>query len=345
MRITPIEEIKPGMKLARAVYREEDGSVLLRPNIELKMNYIERIKELKYSHVYTLDPDESGEKIIADPVDEELRFRARGLLKKTVGLLETEEKVGLSRISALVAEMVEQVYSRTDIIYNMVDIRSRENYLYAHSVNVCVIALMIGASMSLNRMDMEKMGVGALLHDLGLLACGIPSAQGKEIPNCSGPEAVKQHPRAGYELLKQKTELNFLAAHVALQHHEREDGSGYPRGLSGKRIHRFAKIVAVADAFDTLTHRSFQKGLAPYQAIQDIKAARGKYDETVVENFLKVMAPYPIGSVLLLDNGDTVLVERVSRHECRVKVLAGTAQGSSYDLYQASKLKVVQFLN
>ncbi|HEX7712502.1 MAG TPA: HD domain-containing phosphohydrolase [Bacillota bacterium] len=345
MRITPIEEIKPGMKLARAVYREEDGSVLLRPNIELKSNYIERIKELKYSHVYTLNPDESGEEIIDDPVDEELRFRARGLLKKTVGMLKSEEKVSLSRISVLVAEMVEQVYRQTDIVYNMVDIRSRENYLYAHSVNVCVIALMIGASMSLNRMDMEKMGVGALLHDLGLLAGDTPSAQGKGSSHSGGPEAAKQHPRAGYELLKQKTELNFLAAHVALQHHEREDGSGYPRGLTGKRIHRFAKIVAVADAFDTLTHRSFQKGLAPYQAIQDIKADQGKYDEAVVDNFLKVMAPYPIGSVLLLDSGETVLVERVSRYECQVRVLAGGVQGTVYNLYQASKIKVVQFLN
>jgi HD-GYP domain-containing protein (c-di-GMP phosphodiesterase class II) len=344
MRIIPIDEIKPGMKLARTVYREDDGGVLLRPNIELKPNYIERIKELKYSHIYILDPGDSEGSIIYDQVDDEIRFKTRGVLKKVVKLLEKDEQVNLRHLFQIVEEIISQIFGNLEFVYNIVDIRSLENYIYAHSVNVCVIALMIGTDMGLNRLELAKLGIGALLHDVGMLFCEPQNAKKPNIFDPKDHEIIKKHPRAGYEILKKKTELNFLSAHVALQHHEREDGTGYPRGLSGKRIHRFAKIVAVADAFDMMVYRSYYKGLPPFQAIQELKAAApAKYDRAVVDSFTKIMAPYPVGSVLVLSNGEIVVVEFVSRFECRVKVLHGSAVGSTYNLYQTPQVTVVKY--
>ncbi len=344
MRVITIDEIKPGMKLARTVYREDDGGVLLRPNIELKSNYVDRIKELKYSHIYVLDPGDSEENIIYDQVDDETRFKARGLLKKTVKMFEKDEHVNLRQLSQIVEEIIDLIFSKLDFVYNIVDIRSIDNHIFAHSVNVCVIALMIGTEMGLNRMDLFKLGIGALLHDVGILFCSPPTVKQLNLFDPKDFEHIKKHPRLGYELLKKKTDLNFLSAHVALQHHEREDGDGYPRGFTGKRIHRFAKIVAVADAFDLMVYRGHYKGLPPFLAIQELRSGTPhKYDRAVIDSFTKIMAPYPVGSVLVLSNGETVVVEFVSRVECRVKVLQGEKTGSTYNFYETPKVKVVKY--
>jgi HD-GYP domain-containing protein (c-di-GMP phosphodiesterase class II) len=344
MHIMPLAEIKPGMKLARTIYREDDGGVLLRPNIELKPNYIARIQELKYDHIYILDHGDAEDSIIYDQVDDETRFKARGLLKKTAKLFESDEKVNLRNISNIVEEIISQIFRKLDFIYNTIDIRSQENYIFAHSVNVCIIALMIGTDMGFNRVDLAKLGIGAMLHDMGMLFLDTKDGRKLNLFNPQDSELTKKHPRVGYELLKKKTELNFLSEHVALQHHEREDGSGYPRGLTTKRIHRFAKVIAVADDFDTMVHRGYYKGLAPYQAIQELRAkAVQKYDRSVIDSFLRIMAPYPVGSVLSLSNGDTVVAEFVSRQECRVKVIDGGEIGKTYNLYQMPKVTVVKY--
>jgi HD-GYP domain-containing protein (c-di-GMP phosphodiesterase class II) len=344
MHILPLAEIKPGMKLARTIYREEDGGVLLRPNIELKPNYITRIQELKYNHIYILDPGDAEDSIIDDQVDDETRYKARSILKKTAKLMEGDEKVNLRNISNVVEEIISQIFRKLDFVYNTIDIRSPENYVFAHSVNVCIIALMIGTDMGFNRVDLAKLGIGAMLHDIGMLFSNTKDNRKLNLYNPQDAEIVKKHPRVGYELLKSKTELNFLSGHVALQHHEREDGSGYPRGLTSKRIHRFAKVIAVADDFDTMVHRGYYKGLAPYQAIEELRAkAMVKYDRLVIDSFLKIMAPYPVGSILVLSNGDTVTVEFVSRLECRVKVMEGDNVGKSYNLYQNGRVTVVKY--
>ena len=344
MRIIAIDEIKTGMKLARAIYREEDGGILLRPNIELKENYIERIKELNYSHVYVLDPEDSGESVIYEQISEETRFRARGILKKTFKQMDTDEIINAGNMKSIINEIIDQVCSNIDVIYNFIDIRSRENYIYAHSVNVCIISMMIGMEMGLNRIQLSEMGIGAFLHDMGMV-CNRSKSSKWQVVELDTDEDFKKHPRSGYELIKKKMELSFLSAHVVLQHHEREDGSGYPRGLAGKRIHRFAKIVAVADSFDTLAYQKHQKLVAPYRAISEIKACAGKkYDQHVVDSFVKIMAPYPVGCILSLSNGETVIVEYVSRYECRVKVIAGNETGKVYNLYQFPKISVEKVL-
>jgi HD-GYP domain-containing protein (c-di-GMP phosphodiesterase class II) len=344
MHSIPLAEIKPGMKLARAIYREDDGGVLLRPNIELKPNYITRIQQLRYNHIYVLDPGDAEDSIIDDQVDDETRFKARSLLKKTAKLLEGNENVNMRNISDMVETIISQIFRKLDFVYNTIDIRSQENYIFAHSVNVCIVALMIGTEMGFNRVELAKLGIGAMLHDVGMLFCDPKDGWKLNLSNPQDSEIIKQHPRVGYELLKKKTELNFLSEHVALQHHEREDGSGYPRGLTAKRIHRFAKVIAVADDFDTMVHGGYYKGMAPYQAIQELKAKAGvKYDRSVMDSFLRIMAPYPVGSILGLSNGDTVVVESVSRSECRVKVMKGQEIGETYNLYQAPKVTVVKY--
>jgi putative nucleotidyltransferase with HDIG domain len=340
MRLIAVEGLQPGMKLARAIFREDDGGILLRPNIDLKPSYIDRLKALKYHSVYILNSQVPQEELVQEAVNEETRFKARGLLKKAAVQLLKDEKVSTQSLKNVVTELVDQIAHNIDNIYNLVDIRSDDNYFFAHSVNVCIIALMIGMEMGFNRKEMENLGVGALLHDIGkiFIDAGFSEQFGYLEPREF--EQIKKHARLGYDTLRQKFEVNFLAAHIAFQHHEREDGSGYPRGLTGKRIHRFAKIVAVADSYDVLTSRRV-RGISSHRAIQEIKAeADAKFERSVIQCFTTVVAPYLVGTVLQLNNGDTVLVTSVSRNECRVMVLYGCKVGTTFNLYNNVNLSV-----
>jgi HD-GYP domain-containing protein (c-di-GMP phosphodiesterase class II) len=240
--------------------------------------------------------------------------------------------------------MIDQIFGHTDVVYNMLDIRSYDNYTYAHSVNVCTIALIIGAALKMSRSDLEYLGISALLHDIGKMFI---DSQILNKPGSLDPdeyEQVKKHTRDGYELLKDKICISFISSHVAFQHHEREDGSGYPRGLTGDRIHRFAKIVAVADVYDAMTsHRVYRKAMPSHVVIQEIKEnADRKFDRSVVEHLEKIVAPYPIGSVLLLNNGEKVVVDNVSKLECMVRVIFGPRIGLTFNLYERLDLEVLE---
>lgn len=335
------------MKLARAIFREQDGKILLRPNVVLKLSYIQKIKDLKYQFIYIMEPGDDEQDILnRESIKEDTLFRARGLIKKYFNLLKQNKNVDITEIKNVIGDIVDQIIRNPNIVYNMVDIRSHDNYTYAHSVNVCVIAVMVGVALNLNRRQLETLGIGAILHDIGKLQIDnkILNKPTKLEPQES--ELVRKHARDGYELLRKKANVNFLASHIVFQHHEREDGSGYPRGLTGKRIHRFSKIVAVADAYDAMTsNRAYHKEITSLQAIEEIKReASRKFDPDVVEAFLRVVAPFPIGSTLIFNNGEKAIVRSVTRSECMVEVIEGPESGRTFNLYHCPDVKVDKVL-
>jgi HD-GYP domain-containing protein (c-di-GMP phosphodiesterase class II) len=343
MRLIPIEKLKPGMNLSRTIFRDQDGKILLRPNVVLKSSYIQKIKDLKYQYVYIMEPgDEEQAPANLEPLREETLFQARRLIKKYFALIKQNKTIEISGIKSVIGEIVDQIIRNPNIVYNMVDIRSHDDYTYAHSVNVCVISIMIGVVLNLNRKQLETLGMGAILHDIGkiLIDHKILNKPTKLEPLES--ELVRRHAKDGYEMLRKKDDINFLASHIVLQHHEREDGSGYPRGLTGKRIHIFSKIVAVADAYDAMTsNRVYQKEITSLQAIEEIKReASRKFNAAVVEAFLQVVTPFPIGSTIVFENGATGIVKAVSRLECLVEVIDGPDCGNTFNLYHTPDFKV-----
>lgn len=347
MRLISIDAVVPGMKLARPLYRLDDGKILLRSNVELKPHYISRLKEMKFSHLYIWEPgDSNDEHLLLDPIRVETRLKAGLAFKEITDLLHQTNQVNVKNLRRVVAEMIDQIFNNDDVIYNMMDIRSYDNYTYAHSINVCTISLIIGNSMKINRNDLEYLGMGALLHDIGKI--NIDS----KILNKPGSlepveyEAVKRHPRDGYQLLKEKIEVSFVSSHIAFQHHEREDGSGYPRGLTGDKIHRFAKIVAVADIYDAMTsHRIYRAAIPSHLVLAEIKQGiEKKFDRQVVESLEKIVAPYPVGATLLLNNGEVVTVKNATRSECIVKVTNGERKGCQFNLFRYPELKVIKYL-
>ncbi|NLU42237.1 MAG: HD-GYP domain-containing protein [Firmicutes bacterium] len=342
MRIVATNDLRIGMVLARSVY-DGTGRVVLAKGIALKQLYIERLAELGYAYVYVLDPWETLEDATVDePISEWTRIQAVASLRETMDAVRETGSADLRHISRVVDDIIDEISSNPDVLVSMVDIKSYDNYTYSHSVNVCVLSVMLGLEKGLNRSDVKDLGEGAILHDIGKLF--VPD----EILNKSGPltdeefDLVRRHTNDGFEVLRRKRSISLFSAHVAYQHHERLDGSGYPRRLVGDEIHEFAKVVAIVDSYDAMTSdRTYRCALAPNEAISILVRETGsKYDRDLVGRFMKLVAIYPIGSVVRLNNGEVCTVVNATKKSLVVRVLRGRNKGREYDLHKNPELQV-----
>lgn len=348
MQVIPTDAIKPGMILAKPIYRKTDGVILLQENVELRESYINKIKQLDYDYVWIHDYDSSETETaeLLEPIKAETRQKAVSMMRLTFSQFRQHVSINIEKLQTLIKEMLNYILGDSRIVYIISQIRSYDHYTFLHSVDVCVIAMLIGSIMGLNRNQLEILGVSAILHDIGkaLTDFRILNKPAKLKPD--EYEKVKLHAREGYELLKSRTSLSFVIPHMALQHHEREDGSGYPRGLTGKRIHPYAKIIAVADVFAAMTaERVYQRPVHPFLAIREICSnAPTKFHQATVDCFTKIAAPYGRGDILRLSNNQTVTVTYISRNKCLVKVISGVNEGEIFDLYRRPELTVTQLV-
>ena len=188
-----------------------------------------------------------------------------------------------------------------DMLYNM---RTVSDAVYAHCLNVALISRMIGRWLKLETHDLNILTLAGLMHDIGKLK--IP----EEVLNKPGAltdeefAMIKQHPKLGYDILKNQNGLDSRIKKTALMHHERCDGSGYPTGLTEDFIDNFAMIVAIADVYDAMTaSRAYRAPLCPFQVISNFeKDGFQKYYTRYILTFLKqIAATYQSNRVILSD--------------------------------------------
>jgi HD-GYP domain-containing protein (c-di-GMP phosphodiesterase class II) len=328
MRLVPIECVRDGCYLGKTLF-DENGRTLLREGVKLSTPLIKRIKDIHIYSLYILD--EYSEKEIDDIIKPELRQKSISLVRETFNnveriysnlhnsslnknkkniLLKQKEEY-LSSIHGLAEELLENILSNKNIMVNLVDIKSMDAYTYQHCVNVAILSLVLGIGLQLQKHELLDLCIGALLHDIGKVF--IP----KEILLKEGPlsysefEIMKDHPKKGYSYLKTVHNISSFSRMVVLQHHEREDGLGYPDGKKSSKINKLAKIVAVADVYDALTSdRPYRRALCPNEAFEFILGnADSMFDYGIVKAFTKIIVPYPEGTIVKLSNGDICVVE------------------------------------
>nr|WP_152945113.1 HD-GYP domain-containing protein [Desulfofundulus thermobenzoicus] len=317
------------MKVWRSIYNSR-GRLLVAAGTVLGRGYIRRLKAHGVPAVYIDDgllPGVCVEDVISDDVRVQAMKQVRLLLEEEPqGAPAGRALIRVQEIAQAVNEIIDELLSRESVVVNLADIRSLDDYTFGHSVNVCVLSLITGITLGYGREELFRLGMGAVLHDIGKVR--VP----EEILNKPGPltgeefEVVKQHTVCGYELLQCLSGVGHAPACVALQHHERHDGQGYPEGLRGDEIHPFARIVAVADVFDALTaDRVYRRALPVHEAWEMLAGSGGfLFDFRIVRAFLYNVAAYPVGTVVALSSGEIgVVVETVRglSRQPRVRVL------------------------
>lgn len=194
-------------------------------------------------------------------------------------------------------------------------LKNRDEYTLLHSINVAVLSLLFGRFLGLTEEELRPLALGALLHDIGKMR--VP----KTILNKPGSLSLdehaimKRHPSHGHKILSGHRDLHPAVAEIALSHHERFDGSGYPRGLKGKAINQYALIVSIIDVYDAVTSdRAYHIGISPHEALNMMyKVAATCFPRELVEAFIQCLGIYPIGSLVELDSGEVGVVMTVNR--------------------------------
>lgn len=215
-----------------------------------------------------------------------------------------------AEIRASIEDITRSIIRNPDAMMLMTNMKAVDDYLIIHSLNVCILSLIFARFIGLEEKQMNELGTGALLHDVGEIR--LPNELLSKPSELSAEEhaTMQKHTEYGVAILKGSDGIPETALDIALHHHERVDRSGYPNRLSGQETSLFAKIVGIVDTFDSLTSTTpFRSYISSTDALKSMYDWRGTlFDENLVENFIKCMGVYPVGSTLELSNGEIGIV-------------------------------------
>ena len=245
------------------------------------------------------------------PVAEEMARAAQICAggKEAVSSMFREARMGNAVDAAGVSDLVEEISSsvarNSSALISLARLKTADDYTYMHSVAVCAMMIALARQLKLGDETVRALGVAGLLHDVGkmLLPLEVLNKPGKLTD--AEFAIVKSHPVKGHAFLLAGANIDAVALDVCLHHHEKVDGSGYPKGLAGTQISLFAKMGAVCDVYDAITsNRPYKAGWDPSESLRQMGTwASGHFDLTVFQAFAKTLGIYPVGSLVRLGSG------------------------------------------
>jgi putative nucleotidyltransferase with HDIG domain len=323
MKEISVLELKEGIYFDSPVYLDE-AFILVSPDTPLTDELIHRLRNWGYETVMSdgavseapayissgaansassvLDMDIKDKQEIVDA--KKLYYALVNFTLESFKRYKEDNHLNISRMSERIKQLIDMVKSSRDAILRYPEfVYPSENYMYVHSVNSAILALAIGELMKLPPHRMIELGLAALLHDIGMLK--LPDAVYLKEDDLSDKEfqLIRAHTTLGYKILKGFSVSEEIAL-AAEEHHERLDGSGYPKALSGDKISLYSRIVAVVCSYDAITSkRMFKKQNNAHSAVMELLKGRNKrYDEQVIRSLIVCASAYPLGSVVLLSD-------------------------------------------
>jgi putative nucleotidyltransferase with HDIG domain len=294
-----------GMDSLRAVAAEEADAVVRH---ELRRQVLEPAEP------QAPEPAPVPAELVGYREEMEKAKKVYGEAKVMVKDLLKEARLGKSvdgeKAQVVVSGMVDSIFRNQDALLSLSRLKSYDDYTFQHSLNVSVLSLAMGRSLGLIQDELRRLGVGAILHDIGKMI--IP----EEILNKPGRltdeefTVMKSHTLQGAKILMKAPGVEEECVAVALNHHERFSGRGYPRGLEGMSIGKFGMISAIVDVYDAITsNRCYHTGVPSHQAIQKIyEWGKTDFYPVYVQKFIQCLGVYPIGTVVTLDTGEMGVV-------------------------------------
>lgn len=215
-----------------------------------------------------------------------------------------------AKVKQAVNGCVDSIVRNPDASIWLTRMQAKNESTAQHSMNVAALSIVIGKSLNMSERELEDVGVCGMLHDVG------KTGVSNEILMKKGPLSeeemaeVRKHCRYGRDILNASKSVMSGAAEVAYAHHERVDGTGYPRRLEESKIPKLAKIIAIAEAYDTMTSRQvYREAISPSAALQELYTARGtQFDNDFVVRFIDAIGIFPPGSIIEMVNGEVGIV-------------------------------------
>lgn len=324
MRYVPISCVREGLILADDLYNDI-GELLLAQGSVLTNQNIHSIKRLKYNSIYIEDEISKGI-MIESTVSERVRTKTLKQIKSIFIDYQQGNQALVANLDAAkmqIENIVDEIYSNQNLLVNLVDLQTYDDYTYNHCVNVAILSIALGVSLDMKRNELCDLGFAALLHDIGKVFIEKTILNKNSKLTDEEYTQMKNHSLFGFNHIRDYYTVSEEILQGILQHHERYDGNGYPHNMKGDKISWFGRIIATADVYDALTsERPYRKANLPTDAMEYIMASNvSQFDPKVVEVFIKKIAPYPVGTCITLSNGfSSIVTENHKETSLRPKV-------------------------
>jgi len=340
-----LEELQPGMHIERFACGWLDHPFIFNSKRIKTQGEIERLKDWGVTHVYIEDgqspepapariemerppPPVAFEYIITPQtarVDREIRHipirheivraekvrqRASLAAKNILANVQAGKKIQTREAEAAVSELDNSICHNKDALFLLMRLRKKDEYTFDHSVSVGVLLLAFCRAMGFDQETTRAIGLGGLLHDVGKMAVPLAILNKPSALNDEEFKTIQQHVICCKEILATTHNIPMPAAQIAMEHHERFDGTGYPHGLVGGGISLGGQMAAIADVFDALTSdRCYRNGIDQVEVLRKLYGwSRSHFNETLVHRFIRCIGVYPAGTLVQLESGMLAVV-------------------------------------
>ncbi len=316
IKFVTVDRLRPGVTLAKDVYGIDTFTghiIMLKAGQLLSMAHITKLMGLDLQGVYINDHT-SAAPIIPEEERTEIYKLIDDLQASADPAYFSLYKEKIEEANAALLDFVDIVLRRDDLQLSLDSLDFNDNDKSTHALSIAILSIVIAKELGLSKPDILRLTCAAIIHDLGdtRLPKGLLEKPAKLTDEEF--EIVKTHAKLGYDILQgeEYEAIDDSVKEAVLSHHERFDGSGYPRSLSSDEIPLFARIMAVADVYSALTsERPYRTAYSAAEAIEYIMGNSDRqFDSNVVTAFLKVISPYPIGSCVKLSSGENAVVSK-----------------------------------
>ena len=219
-------------------------------------------------------------------------------------------QIQVERLEPVVLRMTDSILRSPGTLVNLCRLRAADRATFQHCVSSCALLIMFGHHLHLDRTTLREAGIGGLLHDIGKMRVPNHILNKPGELNEAESAIMRRHVELGLETLAGTPGVSSLVMAVAAEHHERLDGSGYPRGLRGFHISPMGRMATIVDVYDAMTaQRIYHQGMEPAEALQRLyQGYPGCFDEDLVQHFIQALGIYPVGSLVRLESNRLAVV-------------------------------------
>lgn len=245
------------------------------------------------------------------PVQEEIvrakviRHEAQETVKSIMNDMRFGRNIEKGKVEEIVDKMALSIFRNQDAILSLGKIRRTDEYTYAHSVSTCALMLAFGKYLGFEAQELREAGIGAMLHDIGKVKVPLYILNKNGALTDDEIASVREHVAFGCQMLEETPGISEISIAVAAEHHERIDGKGYPKGVAGNDISRYGKVAAIIDVYDAMTSdRCYRSRIPPTDVLGKLfEWSKFNFDGTLVQQFVRCIGIYPVGSLVYLESG------------------------------------------
>ena len=268
-----------------------------------------------------------------------VHIRTRSYIDQALQDVRLGQAVDTDTAKELVAEVADSITRSPHAMVWLTNMKERDEYTSIHCMNVCIMSVSFGRSLGMQKSELEILGLGGLLHDLGKMRVPLEILNKPSKLTFEEFEVMKTHPTEGYNMLKAQGDLPLEVLDIVQHHHERRNGKGYPSHLDGEEINNMTRIVAIVDVYDAITSdRCYHDAITPYDALKNMyEWVNEDFDKEMIEQFIKCLGIYPIGCVVELNMGHVGIVVSASE-KSKLRPIVMLVLNSKREKFPAPKL-------